>query len=209
MTASNLFLDFGANTFQGLRYFGQQLAMGSDWSCIAYEANPFIYQRALGQVEAVKKELGLASLELYPYAVAARDGETEMSCILGELDADGKIGLISDFGGSSIIQREDERFNRQLASTKETVHCVDVNKIMSQIALVSPGVQVHIKCDIEGAEYDVIPRLLESSHLGMLKSAYIEWHPRYWPETKQLMRAKAEALMEELRCRGVQVFRHW
>ena len=45
--------------------------------------------------------------------------------------------------------------------------------------------EIFIKCDIEGSEFVVLPKLLESPYVKHVKIIFIEWHERFWFKTDE------------------------
>ena len=58
-----------------------------------------------------------------------------------------------------------------------------------------------IKMDIEGAEYKVLPKMIEDGSIEYINSAYIEWHDWFLPEYK----SKTSELMKSLQAANVSI----
>ena len=62
----------------------------------------------------------------------------------------------------------------------ETCDCIDIEEIMSNVVKDDMNAEIYIKCDIEGSEFLVLPKLLNSQYIHSIKEIYIEWHERFW-----------------------------
>ena len=72
--------------------------------------------------------------------------------------------------------------------------------------------EIYIKCDIEGAEFVVIPRIIESDYSKNIKEIHTEWHERMWfyegmegITQKQKERSLYTSLLKKL---GIKCFDH-
>jgi hypothetical protein len=63
---------------------------------------------------------------------------------------------------------------------KETTSCLDIDDIINEICKNDFYAEIYIKCDIEGSEFVVLPKLLNSIYIKCIKQIYIEWHERFW-----------------------------
>jgi hypothetical protein len=62
----------------------------------------------------------------------------------------------------------------------ETTSCIDIDDIINEICKNDFYAEIYIKCDIEGSEFAVLPKLLNSIYIKCIKEIYIEWHERFW-----------------------------
>jgi FkbM family methyltransferase len=204
-----VFLDLGSNLFQGLRFFAEKLSFNSDWKVYSYEANPFVFENAHKEVESIKSQYNLSIFEHFNKAVSASTGLVQISCIRGELDPNGNLKREHDFGGSSIVKRVDDRFTTKLSSFEVDIASLDINSILENAVAGLHCPEVYIKCDIEGAEYDVLNRLLESPFLCFIKEMYVEWHSRFFGEDAPSMKQQEHNLISRLIEKGIAVHKHW
>lgn len=58
-----------------------------------------------------------------------------------------------------------------------------------------PDDYVIVKLDVEGAEYDIIPKLMESGVINFLDELYIEWHDEFFPDRA----SEGEKLRQQLK----------
>jgi FkbM family methyltransferase len=188
--------------------------MNSEWIVRTYEANPFVAEMCRQQVlpEFIQQH-PLKSITFHEKAVSSSNSVTKMSCIKGLTGDNGKIVSDSDFGGSSIVNRTDERFAEQLIYELVNVDTVDIITILEEVEFAYSGSTVYIKMDIEGAEFDVLTRLLERPDLARnVKVAYIEWHERFFANSlggTQEKSRQRKALVNSLEEYGVECMTHW
>jgi FkbM family methyltransferase len=204
-----IFLDFRANYFQGLEFFTNKLGLNEDWIVSSFEANPYIYNKAKQNVESPTKKHGFKDFIFTNAAVSVYDGSTSMSCTKGEIDENGNIVKEGDFGSSSIVGRSDSRFNTKLAYEDVKVRTLDILSIVEDAVIKHKNPHLYIKCDIEGAEYEVLPRLLQSKHLSSIKEMHIEWHSRLFGEKASEMKKLEATIIEKLESAGIIANRHW
>jgi FkbM family methyltransferase len=98
-------------------------------------------------------------------AVGAASGSIEL--LLDTVDAD----------GSTTIKSKQVDFTRQIANKdcpRVEVECVQLSEIIDRIA--SVGAIIDLKLDVEGAEYEIIKSLLDSSALRSIRKFYCEFH---------------------------------
>ena len=70
--------------------------------------------------------------------------------------------------GNSMIKEKDNVTDKYIE-----VDCIDLNDFLEQF---SNGDEIILKIDIEGAEYVVFKKLLESPKIKLIKRLYCEWH---------------------------------
>lgn len=205
----SVFLDFGANYFQGLKFFAGKLGMDKSWHVYSYEANPYIFEDANAVASDLSEQLGLAGLNLVNAAVAASSGVVSMACIKGEIDQSGEIIKEGDFGGSSIAPRSDKRFLTSLAHEQVEVRSVDILDIMAETVTRHPSARLCVKCDIEGAEYEVLDRLANSPYAKHIDLIFVEWHSRFFGDESRKMKDLELNIISRLESSGIIVHRHW
>ena len=89
-----------------------------------------------------------------------------------------------------------------------TVPAHDINRILSEL-VARDCEEIHVKLDIEGAEFEVVPRLLQWEHLGLLRSVRIEWHERFFGEERPAYKARRAELTKQLGASGITAIDHW
>jgi len=103
---------------------------------------------------------------------------------------------IDEFGdlGSSLCNDKNEKLDRE---NPLSVYCIDLPQFL--IDNFSVKDDVIIKIDVEGAEYDILPHMVNNiSCMERIGSLFIEWHPNFFPQKHMQLFAPL-----------LQVFRHY
>jgi FkbM family methyltransferase len=82
----------------------------------------------------------------------------------------------TDGDGSSVIPEKIVDWNHNIPNTeceKLLVECEDIISIIDSIPIES---EIHLKLDIEGAEYDVLNRIIDCGYLNKIHTLYCEFH---------------------------------
>ena len=87
---------------------------------------------------------------------------------------------IDEYGdlGSSLCHDKNEKLDRE---NPLSVQCIDFPQFL--IDNFSKKDNVIVKIDVEGAEYDILPQMVNnSSCMERVGSLFIEWHPNFFPQ---------------------------
>lgn len=160
---------------------------------IGFEANP-AWQKRLKGLEQTYQRHGWHVQFLVPQAVSDVDNENITFYVdntPGHHDWGASISRAQASGSS----KRDHR--KQDTSYEVTVQTLDISKFIRSKVLFTPKQQVVAKLDIEGAEYNVLPKMLEAGLLckGNIDNIFIEWHPHWQGES---MKHKYLTLKESL-----------
>jgi FkbM family methyltransferase len=129
------------------------------------------------------------AFEPVPHAAATmRDrfaGDPHVTCFeLGLGAVDERVDLALDGPGSS-------RYSASGLFGTATVEIRDVVAVLDELGLDRVDL---LKCNIEGAEYDLFDRLIEAGWLpriGIVAVQFHEWHPRAYTRRRAIRRALA------------------
>ncbi len=176
------FLDLGSHEFEGLRKFCDRLSIDDSWSVYCYEANSIVYEKALESVSIF--ETKFHKFHFYNRAVLDKNGVITFHCHRGAWKDSAKNEFLKEYTvGSNALKHNpqcDIANGVVFDVVDMNVECIDINNILDRICDQDPMAEIYIKCDIEGSEFCVVPRLLESKHIRNIKQMYIEWHERFW-----------------------------
>ena len=178
------FLDFGTHKFEGLEEFIPKLGIDNTYSVYCFEPNKTIFD--LSQDISEKYKSKFYSFKHFNLAVIDYTGKITFNSHKGAwnrneyiegyttgsncLDINPKI----DYGNGVIFDIESTQCN-----------CVDIDEIISSIVSSDSDAEIIIKCDIEGSEFVVLPRLISSQYIRHVKCIFIEWHERFWYDTNE------------------------
>ena len=160
----NILLDLGCHKFEGLTKLLVDKIIDDSFHVYCYEANPNISVNT-------KHNFNFKTLELFNEAVSDFDGE-----IFFNLDETN----ISQ--GCNILENppcEDILWKTKYKWKNIKIPCVSADTVLSRCDISSDD-RVYIKCDIEGAEFDVLPMILKSPHIFNIHRLFVEWHDRFW-----------------------------
>lgn len=157
---ANIFLDFGANTGNGLSSFIQKFYMNKEWIIESFE--PDLNILSLFREKFKDTELNIKS---HHCAVWKHNGEVDFSTFTKNSEGSSVEYLMSKLYTSVYSETN-------VPSTR--VVCRDICDIINQY---NSDDSIYVKMDIEGSEFSVIRRLLEDeSACKKIKEMFIEWH---------------------------------
>lgn len=193
------FIDLGTHKFEGLRLFTKKLNINKNWNVYCFEPDPETYTHA-NEVYS-KLNNNYKSLIFENKAISDHNGTTTFYCSrdTSYKKQDGTVKVLNNnksSEGSTLHQVAKSHLsdNRKIEVTTSLspvkVALVDIDSLVSTICESDPDAKIYIKCDIEGEEFNVLPRLLSSSHISKLKYIAIEWHERFWIGDKDQYKQK-------------------
>jgi len=183
-----IFLDLGTNMFQGLEEFTDKIKLNNNSVVYCFEANTNVYENSLKKYNEIKNNY--KKIHHFNKAVLDYTGKILFNMHNG-VWLDGNY--ISDYtGGSNCLEINPQRDNNNGAIfdiCQKNVDCIDIIDILKEIVndnnLNSDNKSICIKCDIEGSEFKVLPKLLNSEYVKYIKEIYIEWHERFFENTDE------------------------
>lgn len=170
LTKNSIVIDGGANV-------GHETAVFAQKGCIihAFEPNPACFK------QLQKRFRNSPKVHLYPYALSDRDGEATFY-YNNEFSRWNKL-FYSEGGGMVNLGYDQKGI---------TVKCVDLCNFIEH-----QNIQINlVKLDIEGAEYDVLLKLIETGVYRKCNNILVETHERYSPELA-LKDAQLRALIQK------------
>ena len=208
------YLDLGTHKFEGLAEFTEKLNLGADDNVYCFEPNKQIYEISR---QSDKVTLYEQKFNSFKHANAAIMNYSGTICFNSHKGAwsNGNMGeYIDDYTmGSNCLDinpKYDAGNGVVFDIISQECACVDIEEIVSSIVLNDDAAEIHIKCDIEGSEFVVLPRLLDSNYVRHVKSIYIEWHERFWYGTEEFQTKLCEkdSIIARFKNLGVQTFTH-
>jgi len=197
-----VFIDCGTHMFQGFKQFVEKYNIDSEWKCFCFEANPFTYERS----QDVYKELVESGYNITHFnkAVYVTEGSIKVNCSRddGGPYADGHFSQ-----GSNILSDPpdyDVTYHCGFTYHEEEVivDTVDFSKFLSDT--VNADDFVVLKMDVEGAEFDILPSLIEDGSYKLINDFYCEFHERFF-EPKSKYKKLKEQYKEVMKESGILV----
>jgi len=150
------YIDLGAHFGEGYERIKQMVGIDNSWGVYLYEPNPLCYGELLSKGYRAK---------IFTLAIS---DEPKITGFTPQLCYDGSAFTREGFGSALTDIGSTEK---GLGATPINVMCVPLSTVIDIIA--EPIDELHIKIDIEGAEYSLDYSCLPKHCLVYL---YIEWH---------------------------------
>lgn len=165
-----VFLDFGGNRGQGVRQFVKMYKIDDTWEVETYEPNDFC---------SLEKELSdLPFVKVKQEAVWTHTGTVQFNRTV--MHKDGRPGNEKNMGvayideGSSVLGLNAGDVESCVQDILD-VKCTDISEIINRY---DPDDYILIKMDVEGAEFELVRKLLKDKTIEKVNDIYIEWHPQ-------------------------------
>jgi|LauGreDrversion4_2_1035121.scaffolds.fasta_scaffold16994_7 FkbM family methyltransferase len=183
------FIDLGTHKFEGLTEFAEKLKLDNNDNVYCYEPNAKIYElsRQNNTIEYYEKKFN--SFRHFNLAVMDYSGQICFNSHNGAWSNGNKDTYINNYTSGSncldINPKYDSGNGVHFDIVSEMCNCIDIDEIITSIMLNDSDAEIYIKCDIEGSEFVVLPRLINSKYINNVKTIYIEWHERFWYGTNE------------------------
>jgi FkbM family methyltransferase len=153
-----VFIDCGGNKGQGLRQFIGMFNIDSSWEVESYEPNPDCeLEKNVSEYDFVKP---------FTKAVWTHDGKISFSkTITNQRSNFESVG--SSVNGLNWY--DTKYFDQEVIE----VDCVDISSILGRY---SSEDFIVVKLDIEGAEFEVVRKMLSDGSIKKIDELYVEWH---------------------------------
>ncbi len=205
------FIDLGTHLFGGLREFTEKLNLNKEWIIYSYEGNRDVFEQSL----PIKVEMAPNYLRLYHYnyAVMDYDGTVTFNKQLGAWDTEGNYLDHYTCGANSLEENPlvDPGNGYRFNIVQEVVKCIDFNNVINSITNTDKKAEIYIKCDIEGSEFKILPKLLKNKNIKYIKEIHIEWHERFWMNNEEEYKKRCfekDNITNELKQLNIGVYLH-
>lgn len=173
-----LFLDCGTHLFQGLSQFNEKFSFDENWEIFSFEANPYVYSMSLRDRPAYKNLYHLNK------AVSTEDGFIEVNIDKNNIISQGTNILKNPPSVDGVVT-----FNwfKQIK-----VECIDLVKFIDQRMFD----YCVVKLDVEGAEFEILEKLISTNVVSKIDELYVEFHERFFKEELEKYTEKRKILTE-------------
>lgn len=158
-----IFIDCGYHLGEGLKEFTGTLNIDSTWEVYAFEANPYC---------EIEKKINQHPFKVNAYnkAVWINNGTTIFNCQNQNQSSSPKENSthILDGWGSCLSEIN----SSHTYETQEQIETIDFSEFLKQFE----GCEIFIKMDIEGAEFEILRKMIEEKTISLVKELWVEWH---------------------------------
>jgi FkbM family methyltransferase len=182
------FIDLGTHKFEGLVDFIEKLNLNNNDSIYCYEPNIKIYELSKKILQEKKYENHFYSFNHLNLAVMDYSGKIKFYLHNGAWNNNKECYMDDYTYGSNCLDinpKYDCGNGCIFDILSQECNCIDIEEIVSSIVLNDNDAEIYIKCDIEGSEFVVLPKLISSKYINNVKTIYIEWHERFWHGTNE------------------------
>jgi FkbM family methyltransferase len=186
----NIFIDCGTHLFQGFKEFAEKYKIDGEWKCFCFEANPFTYEKS----KDIFTELTNSGYNIVHFnkAVYNNEGNIRINCSRDD------SGPYSDghFSQASNILKDppdyDSTYHYGFNYNEEeiVVETIDFSKFLKENTTEEDFVVV--KMDIEGAEFEVLPSIIDEESYKLINDFYCEFHERFFEPKSRYKSLKQE-----------------
>jgi FkbM family methyltransferase len=181
-----IFLDIGTNLFQGLEEFTSKIHLDTNTIVYCFEPNTMVYNNSKQKYDSIKNNY--KTLYHFNKAVLDYTGKILFNSHHGVWD---KGKYINDYtGGSNCLNKNPKIDNNNgvvFDIHQEVVDCIDIIDVLKTIVddnNLTLEKSISVKCDIEGSEFKILPKLLQSEYVKYIKEIHIEWHERFFCDNR-------------------------
>ena len=185
------FLDCGTHLGQGLNEIAEIIKVDDTWEVHSWEANPFTFQ-------SIKQDSYPNNYHFYNAAVTVNDLPVSLNVeSFGENDCG---------QGSSIIEKELWMNPMHKGTFNKTVEVSGIDFSAWVKNHCTAEDTVIVKLDIEGAEYNVLEKMILDNTIDLVDHFYIEWHSRFFPNKEDYWKRQTN-IIDCLRQKNIQITR--
>lgn len=205
LTTKKIFLDCGTNLGQGLLQFIDKEIVDINFQIHCFEPNPYAIEYSKKRFSDSKykdysitfNEVALWIEDCYKKLTIETFGGEYVCQHTGEY-----LGYDLKSGGATNIMGDDwskpHYIDESNLDKSIDVKCIDFSGYLKNN--VSIDDYVVCKMDIEGAEYDVLGKLIDDDTIDLIDEIYIEWH-------NHLLKSNynTQLFIDEIKSRGIKV----
>lgn len=190
-----LLLDLGAHKLEGVTKLISLFDKRDELRVVCWEPNPFLFEET---ETAAKKFAEVYGVKVECKNVAASDSNGIISFNFDESKISQGCNTLETPAEVDVVWGTRYKWSR-VEVNKESVREY-LNAINEEVT------DVYIKCDIEGAEFEVLPSILKSLKIGLVRKVFVEWHERYWHPNEQQKIDEKNRIIEDYNSFGIEVF---
>lgn len=202
---ANIFIDLGANKGQSVRDFRLGTTPNGDridfnnWRVYCFEPNPKLFPKLEAALEEERRQSPLGTFEFIPAGAGTVDGAFPFF-----------EGIRSDASGTFSANRRKRAApchrwpngsGPVLAEVGIDLPVIDFPKWLREN--ITDDDYIVLKCDIEGAEHDLMRALTEKGLVQRIAQFYCEWHTASM--VPPISRREVNLFIKRLRELGVEV----
>ena len=179
-----ILLDLGTHFGQGLNQFINILKIDESWDIYSFEANPVTFKMFNG-ADVYKNSI--FNIQFLNQAVSTKNGKTIIN--VETPPNEGETGM-----GSSIIPLSDwNPWNDSLRQNFKSKYEIDsIN--FSEFTRSLGEAEIYCKMDIEGAEFDVLEKMINDNSINFIKEIWIEFHDHFFADKLTYSNRKNEII---------------
>lgn len=192
---ANVFLDLGTHFGQGLQQFMHAFNMDQSWIIHTFEANPTTYNKFINEYHKQ-----VPWVIAHNKAIMDYDGRIVIN--IETPPGEGDTGM-----GTSVIGLD--KWNpwdgtlRQNFQRSVEVDCINFSQFIRDNFV--PEDNIIIKMDIEGAEYDVLEKMIEDETLkDYVNLLSPEWHSRFFTNADEI-REREQRIVQYMAANNVRL----
>ncbi len=180
-----IFLDLGSNIGQGYSWFSK-FFKGENIDFELFEPNPYCYKKLKKYLNIIDK-----SVMTHNFGVSTNSGKVKFYGLKEEGDIYSLSGsIIKDHNSIHYKTKEENAIEIETINLEELL--IEKSKTYNKII---------IKMDIEGAEVEILEKLISTENANLINILYVEFHSQYQVKSEhaRILKVREKKIIKSLK----------